>query len=198
MDRIKKSFLEANRQNKYRVSDNTSIWFTDGSCTGNGTFNSVGGYASVCVGGPYIGTIIMAKIDNKIAKATNIRAEGLAIIKTLDHISNNTDTNTIIYSDSKFWINMIYDYMPNWSDSKFDTKANPDLTREINSKWKSLKSAGKSVTITHVYAHNKSSGKDSLDPFKHFCYTYNDIVDNLAEYARSLDGYEIITQNIID
>lgn len=201
MDNIKHNFIESSKNNKYKIPSETHVWFTDGSCAGNGKENPVGGYASICVNGKNTGMFIIGKMDNDIAKATNIRAEGLAIAKTLEFMLSNISEkgldDILIYSDSKFWINMIYKYMPNWPENKFHTQSNTDLTLDISKLWKEIKSSVKSIDIVHVYAHNKDSGKTSSDAFKKFCYTFNNIADELAVYARSLDSYKAIKKNLI-
>ena len=92
------------------------IWFTDGSCIKNGKTNSSAGYASSCVNGFKKGLIIYGKLDDKLIKATNIRAEGMAIQSVFENVIKNnksSDWNSaVIYTDSEFWVKMIYNYMP--------------------------------------------------------------------------------------
>jgi ribonuclease HI len=194
MNIITKSFKNVNINNSYKIPSNTIVWFTDGSCSKNGKANSIGGYASVCVSGYKHGTYIIGKVDDRKTKATNIRAEGLAILNTLNYIHSNIKDpqwdQSIIYSDSEFWIKMIYNYMPNWTIYKFSEMSNPDLTKAIYDKWIKINNSNKKIQIIHTYAHNKKNGKESTDAFTKFCYDNNDIADQLAVYARDISEYE--------
>lgn len=173
----------------------TILWFTDGSCTKNGKKNSSGGFAALCVLGYKGSLLIYGKVDDSKIKATNIRAEGIAILHILDLLQDeikSTNWNTaIIYSDSEFWIKMIYNYMPKWKMDAFDKKANPDLTKKIWHMWNAILSSGKSIEIIHVFAHNKDNGATSTVPFKRFCHDNNELVDELANEGRELPDYRI-------
>jgi uracil-DNA glycosylase len=152
--------------------------FTDGSCRGNGKKTATGSYAAIFVEGPWKGE----QICGRLTQTTNIRAEGAAIIKVLEKLYTNLGEWDAceIYSDSEFWIKMLTQYMPKWSEPNFDLKANPDLTKHMWKLWNDLKAAGKSVRVIWVPAHNKRGTKNSTDPYEKFCYVNNDLVDKLA------------------
>ncbi len=199
--KIIKSIKSLNINNDFykKIDAKTLAWFTDGSCQNNGHKNSNGGYAAICVSKNKQGTVIYGKVDDTIVKATNIRAEGTAILNvfkySIKHIKESEWNKICIYTDSKFWVSMIYDYMPNWDDGNFDKKANPDLTKEI---WKSFNTIkkNKDIEIIHVYAHNKDNSANSANPYKQFCNYNNDLADKLANISSTLDNYKINIKKI--
>lgn len=83
--------------------------------------------------------------------------------------------------------------MPKWTSDTFKLKSNPDLTVKISELWKKINAFDKVVDLTHVYAHNKDKSGDSKDPYKKYCFTYNGLADELANIARDLPDYKIIT-----
>lgn len=198
MNIIAQKFKKINFENSYKISKNTLVWFTDGACIKNGKLNATAGYASICTNGVKNGDFIIGKVDDINIKPTNIRAEGLAISNTLKYlysdINNNSWNDIIIYTDSEFWINMIYKFMPSWSQLKFETKSNPDLTKQIYKTFIDIQKQ-KSIRLIHVYSHNKDFSKNSIDPFKKYCHDNNDIADQLANYAKTLLHYNTIINN---
>lgn len=164
------------------------IIFTDGSCNPNKLCAEArAGYAANFALGPYEGVVLYGNLSTKQHFASNQRAEGMAIIKTLEYLESHTDwTECIIISDSKFWISMIEDYMPNWvkNDIEFNTKKNPDLTEKMWGLYTML-SIEKTIEFYHINSHGKSGwGKAPSDSYKFWCYTANGYVDQLASYAR--------------
>jgi ribonuclease HI len=170
-----------------------NIWFTDGSCKGNGKTTATGGYASICVSGYKKDTILYGKLDNNINKATNIRAECTAIMNIMELLLKDfryvvTECKIIIKTDSKFWISMLYNYMPTWSSTKFQEKSNSDLTIKLWDYWKQILLLHINIDLKHVYAHNKdcSASGTPLDQFNH---DFNNLADMLAESSRTLLDY---------
>ncbi len=162
-------------------------WFTDGSTLKNGKDGAKGGYAAICVGGHMINNIIVSNIFDDTP--TNIKAEALAIIAVFEVLEKSLDSDDwhicIIYTDSMFWINMIYKYMPKWSNEKFDTQANPQLTKKIWALWQKFKYCIKIIKLVHVPAHNKKNTKNSKNLYDKFCYDNNNCADILANWAAS-------------
>ena len=178
---------------KYR--SDTSVWFSDGSCTSNGKANAEGGYAAICVLGEWEDTSILGKLDNRTVRASNIRAEGMAILSILEYLSKEMHKpwkTCIIITDSMFWKDMVYKYMPKWNDYQFKTKANSDMTKKIWTLWNNIMGNEKDLEIVHTYGHNKSGNAMSKNLYDKFCFDNNDAVDKLANYARTLDVYHMI------
>jgi uracil-DNA glycosylase len=174
------------------------IIFTDGSCYPNNKSNaSRAGYAMVFVSGPMSGTVVCGNLSNAVENTSNIRAEGMAIIRSLDFIAaSDCDWNyATIITDCQFWINMIENYMPKWTADIFAEKSNPDMTVRMWSAYKNL--ASNKIKFRHVRSHNKSGWREyPKKSFERFCYDQNDRVDHLCSDARTAIpmGTETITK----
>lgn len=179
----------------------TLSFFTDGSCIGNGSVDAIGSYAAVCVSGYKKNTIIYGKLVNKLLTPTNIRAEGIAILKVLELLLQELQSKKwkccIIYTDSEFWLKMLYNYMPTWPAAHFKLKANADITILMWDIWSQLLISKKNIQIIHVYAHNKDNRANSTDPYKKFTYDVNELVDELASTARNLTHTTNVQENIL-
>jgi uracil-DNA glycosylase len=194
--------------------------FTDGSCNPNNKSpKSIGGYSAIFASGLFNGRKIYGNLDVSKYNASNIRAEGFAIIRSMEmvlgkiktktknneHCHNNTDDNIDdwdvcnIITDCKFWIDMIYKYMPKWTNNKFTQQSNPDLTKRIWVLWREMNTLdNKEINILHIKSHNKSGWRDKpKDSYEKWCYNFNEQADFLCKKAR-LDlkqTQEIIVDN---
>ena len=173
------------------INPKTHYVFTDGSCSGNGKRTSKGAYAAIFVLGPWKGQKMYGKLPAAKYYDSNIRAEGAAILAVFEKlkgsiISNNDANWTMckIYTDSQFWIKMILEYMPRWSEQSFKRKKNPDMTKKILNLWNWIMGKGKYLDLIFVRSHNKNGWKTSQDPYKRFCHDNNNCVDQLATYAK--------------
>ena len=164
-----------------------TVVFTDGSCYPNKKIPSAkGGFAANFVQGPFKDITIYGSLDNTRDFATNIRAEGMAIIETLKYLQDHINewTECVIISDCEFWINMINKYMPKWKPEKFASMANSDMTTQMWELWSNIMLT-KELTLYHVRSHNKNGWKDhKKNTFEYFCYHHNNYVDELCSYAR--------------
>lgn len=188
-------------EQEFGTGSGNHVIFTDGSCYPNKTCaEAKGGYAASFVLGPKKDTIIYGSISNRPEFATNQRAEGTAILKVLEFLTEHHDewNRCVIVSDSEFWIKMFEQYMPNWAiNDKFDEKKNPDLTKKM---WELYFTLTDEYSKIIQFRHMKSHGKDGWQneeegTYKHFCFINNNYVDELASYARTelLPGNMIIT-----
>jgi ribonuclease HI len=155
--------------------------YTDGSCIGNGTKRSRGGY------GVYIGGTdyndpknISAKLESSYdTPATNNRAELKAIIEAFYIIEKYfVDRNIIIYSDSKYSIKCCTGYgkkmsTRNWINDKGEFIPNHELVIEV---FQLAQKYSHIVTIKHIRAHTEKADIHSLG---------NDFADKLAKQGVS-------------
>ena len=167
------------------------VAFTDGSCYPNkASPQSTGGYAAAFVLGTFKDVVLYGNIDRSVEYATNQRAEGTAILRVLEYLSERPDEweQCVIVSDSEFWIKMFEAYMPMWArTNKFDEKKNPDLTKKLWEKYCELtEDLMKSVQFKHMKSHGKD-GWESYEEgtYERFCFDQNKYVDELASYART-------------
>jgi ribonuclease HI len=163
------------------------IAFTDGSCYPNNKSNlSRGGYAAVFVSGEFDDKCIYGNLDISIEHASNIRAEGMAIIRVLEIVRDceeKWDKLTIV-TDCEFWINMLTKYIPKWKKGAFNEKANPDMTKKIWIAYNEVKEKG-IVKLMHMRSHNKDGWNKFPDgTFEKYCFEQNDYVDKMCGYAR--------------
>lgn len=164
------------------------IAFTDGSCYPNKKIPTArGGYASSIVQGPFKDTVIYGNLEVSEHYASNIRAEGQALISTLEFLEKDLDKwgECVLVTDCEFWINMVTKYMPKWTAEKFKTKSNSDMTIKLWDIWKKLMAHNKELSLYHVRSHNKNGWKNSKEgTFEKYCYDQNDYVDQMCGYAR--------------
>jgi uracil-DNA glycosylase len=168
------------------IKSNHHIVFTDGGChPNNKSKNSRAGYALCFISGPLIDMNIYGNLDVSKVNASNIRAEGMSILRSLELIYKENDHYDItIITDCKFWIDMIEKYMPTWQKNTFNEKSNPDLTVKLWSIYsKTLKKHN--IKFIHIRSHNKDGWKNYTEgTFERYCYEQNDYVDKLCNYAR--------------
>ena len=89
-------------------------YYTDGSASGNGTENSVGGFGIVEV--DENNNILWEYQENNLKYETNNSMELTAILYALNHIEIEEASfmKPIIYSDSAYCVNLINDWMYSW------------------------------------------------------------------------------------
>lgn len=178
-------------EQEFGMTSRKQVIFTDGSCYPNKTCPEArGGYAASFALGTMKDTIIYGNLVNRPEFATNQRAEGMAIIKTLEYLLEHVDEwdECIIVSDSDFWIKMCEVYMPNWAiHDKFDEKKNPDMTKQMWEVYSTLQAEhSKNIQFRHVKSHGKDGWQNEPEgSYKYFCFINNKYVDELAGYART-------------
>lgn len=109
------------------------IYYTDGSCIGNGRANAKGGYGVVGINEDGLLSFVRAKRSNN---TTNNREELKAILYVMltagAQSSDDWSQPPIVYSDSAYCINTFNDWMfrwaaNNWIKSDGKTPENLDL-----------------------------------------------------------------------
>ena len=113
--------------------------FTDGSCSGNGKENPLGGYGVVAVDEQDNILYENSKPIEMDGTATNNRAELWAIVDALQWIEQQGSSLCFtIYSDSAYCVNMINNWMAGWKRNNWivpSTKKEPanfDLVKIID------------------------------------------------------------------
>ncbi|MBR6253191.1 MAG: ribonuclease HI [Clostridia bacterium] len=87
-------------------------YYTDGACSGNGTFNSSGGWGVVEI--DENNNIIWQSQGTK-SPTTNNEMELTAILNALNHIKEeNNFIQPILYTDSAYCCNLINTWMYSW------------------------------------------------------------------------------------
>lgn len=150
------------------------VLFTDGSCLNNGKPSARAGY------GIYFPNKEFENISKKfiIPPITNQRAELYAIFEGLETIFNkesekNQPTKVTIYTDSKYSINCLTNWIENWKKNGWVSKTkNPIKNLDIIKPIYDILVEHKNVSFQHVKAHQ--SGSDELT-------VGNNIADQLAK-----------------
>lgn len=103
------------------------IYYTDGSATGNGTENSIGGFGIVEV--DENDNILWEYQENGLKYETNNSMELTAILYALKHIEVEEASfmKPIIYSDSAYCVNLINDWMYSWERNGWKRPKNQEV-----------------------------------------------------------------------
>ena len=103
------------------------IYYRDGSATGNGTENSIGGFGIVEV--DENNNILWEYQENNLKYETNNSMELTAILYALNHIEieEASFTKPIIYSDSAYCVNLINDWMYSWERNGWKRPKNQEV-----------------------------------------------------------------------
>jgi len=168
------------------------VCFTDGSAKPNKKVPAArGGFGIVFCMGPATGRVALGSIKVEPFYATNQRGEGVAILRCMQFMAHAKMLprwkKLHIVTDSCHWIKMIDVWMPAWEKKgmDFDEKTNSDLTKALWRLVKALRRRGKTITLEHVYAHDKKKwSKKPKDSFEYFMYQMNDLADHLATEGR--------------
>ncbi|KAI0067219.1 ribonuclease H-like protein [Artomyces pyxidatus] len=138
------------------------VVYTDGSCRGNG---QVGAYAGV---GVWWGRDDPRNISERCPGAqTNNRAELIAIINALEK-TPISDRTLVIKTDSKYCIQCVEDWLPNWRKRAFrSAKGTPvkniDLVQYFDTLLVHRERQGQKVKLVHVYGHQGEEGNEGAD-----------------------------------
>ena len=138
--------------------------FTDGSCSGNPGPGGIGGVV-------LINDIVESTYSVPISQTTNNQTEILAAIYGINEVRSFVTENTVIeiYSDSKYVINGITEWIKNWKLKNWKTKGGtPVLNVEL---WTELDRLNTSMNINWYYV----KGHDG--------HQYNEMADKLAREA---------------
>ena len=102
-------------------------YYTDGSASGNGTENSVGGFGIVEV--DENNNILWEYQENNLRYETNNSMELTAILYALNHIEveETSFIKPIIYSDSAYCVNLINDWMYSWERNGWKRPKNQEV-----------------------------------------------------------------------
>ncbi len=173
--------------------------FTDGACAVHQTPRKAG--YSILIYGVIKKLIYSKSPELQDLAVTNQQAEGFAILEALQYIKLYNIPSALIVTDSKFWINLITDWMHKWHKTSNDFShtistgnkiANRELVLMIYNTWVSLPSINP-VKFLHIHSHNKL-------PADKFSYAYflgigNSIVDKYAKFGEDLEDKKIIEFN---
>lgn len=165
------------------------VAYTDGSSSDNGNPLARAGYGAYFTSGSLTGLKLSGRIgpvqipgEEEFIFPSNIRGEGFAIIRALEHVLALPGIPMIeIVTDSEFWINMVKTFMPRWvrDGIPWSAKKNPDMTRLLWTLACDFDARGGSLKMRHIYSHGKDKNISPIDR------RWNDVVDRIAGEARN-------------
>lgn len=136
--------------------------YTDGSCRGNGTDNSSGGFGVVGMSGA---TVVYAYQEQEEV-TTNNRMEMKAILHAMEHFGKveTFAQPIIVYSDSRYSVNTFKDWgfkwrVNNWIKSDNKIPENLDLVK----KYMDFIDKGYEIELRYVKGHNGTLGNELAD-----------------------------------
>jgi ribonuclease HI len=138
------------------------------------------------------GRIGPVQVDDEFIFPSNIRAEGFAIMKSIEHVLAQPGPPQIeVVTDSKFWIDMITVYMPRWvhDGTPWSAKKNPDMTARCWNLMCDIQNRSGVLKLRHVYSHGKDKNISADDK------KWNDCVDRWAgEACKSEIFFDSVTK----
>lgn len=146
--------------------------YTDGACSGN---PGQGGYA-VFYHNKELNEGLVFMEGSK--HTTNNIMELKAVIAALKFIKERLDKPDLkesiiahIYSDSKYVLSSLFEYMPNWILNGWRTSTNKpvkniELMKELQNLWEYIKNHPSSyVELNYVKGHNGNWGNEIVDSY---------------------------------
>lgn len=127
-----------------------TIYYTDGSTAP--TNPGPGGFSVIKDMQPYF-------LGSEPGMTTNIRMEGQAILFALQDAHKSGEAAEV-RTDSKFWIDVLTQWIENWRKRGFKNVKNVDLVLELDFWWKQTSPF---VKLVHVRGHKGEPGNEMAD-----------------------------------
>ncbi len=149
--------------------------YCDGSCRGNGSENSSGGYGVVA----FENNQIIWMKEERGTQTTNNREEMKALIAALEYAIEKNQPS-VIYSDSAYCINLYLTWMYSWADNgwtrgaKKEEVLNLDLVKEL---YRLAPLAAWIVRLEKVKGHAGIKGNEIADSLAQFGEISNELID---------------------
>jgi ribonuclease HI len=123
--------------------------------------------------------------ETKPEKATNNRAELLAILYTIHYIRTLEKGVYVILTDSKYSIGCITEWYPNWIIKGITDKCNMDLIKLAYDDLHATNMQGYSISFMHQNSHLSKVAISKLNPFEQRLANLNNMVDLIAKGGHS-------------
>ncbi len=148
----------------------TLSFYTDGSSRGN---PGPGGWGCIAV----IGHERVIELGGKDSHTTNNKMELQAVIEAMK-VSVKKDVGRFkkihVYSDSKYVLQGITEWIKNWKKNNWRTAAkkevlNQELWQELDALVETVSQAGKHITWTYVKGHSSNKYNERADVLATYC-----------------------------
>ena len=127
---------------------------------------------------------LVVKGKKEIARPTNIRGEGMAIVRALELAKRLPCPKVRIITDSQFWIDMLRRHIPDWIErgSVWSSHKNPDITQTL---WTLYSALGDKVELVFVNAwHGRERPEEGTS--ERYMYDGNRMAEETAEHVLGL------------
>ncbi len=134
---------------------------------------------------------LINKLQGKSLKNNNFSIVGTAITGIKYSQQKETTTSFMIVTDSKFWIDLLTDWLPKWiTYKKLMERKNIDLIVKLNDARSKLLSLGIELKFVHVYGHQDDKKEELSVEEKG-----NVLADKLATHASAMTRHGIFVIN---
>nr|XP_056712528.1 ribonuclease H1 isoform X2 [Euleptes europaea] len=135
-----------------------TVVYTDGCCSSNGRHKARAGT------GVYWGPSHPLNSSERLpGRQTNQRAEIHAACKAIEQAKSQNIKKLVIYTDSKFTINGITNWVPNWQNNGWKTSTGKDVINKEDFERLAKVSEGMDIQWMHVPGHAGFMGNEAAD-----------------------------------
>uniref|UniRef100_U3FBI5 Ribonuclease H1 n=1 Tax=Micrurus fulvius TaxID=8637 RepID=U3FBI5_MICFL len=145
-------------KNEFVYMGDYIVVYTDGCCSCNGRQEARAGT------GVYWGPGHPLNNSERLhGRQTNQRAEINAACKAIEQAKRQNITKLAIYTDSKFTINGVTNWIPNWKNNGWKTSAGKEVTNREDFERLDKLSEGMDIQWMHVPGHAGFPGNEAAD-----------------------------------
>uniref|UniRef100_A0A8D2INA9 Ribonuclease H1 n=1 Tax=Varanus komodoensis TaxID=61221 RepID=A0A8D2INA9_VARKO len=160
-DRKRTKYTEipsSENKDKFSYVGDYAVVYTDGCCSSNG-------HRKACAGlGVYWGPSHPLNSSERLTgRQTNQRAEIHAACKAIEQAKSQNIKKLVIYTDSKFTINGITNWVPNWKTNGWRTSTGKDVVNKEDFERLAKLSEGMDIQWMHVPGHAGFTGNEAAD-----------------------------------
>nr|XP_060644018.1 ribonuclease H1 isoform X1 [Anolis sagrei ordinatus] len=158
--RKRTKYTDAPYENKDKFSymGEYAVVYTDGCCSSNGRSKARAGT------GVYWGPGHPLNSSERLpGRQTNQRAEIHAACKAVEQAKSQNIKKLAIYTDSKFTINGMTSWVPNWKSNGWKTKTGKEVINKEDFEKLSKLSEGMDIQWMHVPGHAGFTGNEAAD-----------------------------------
>lgn len=130
--------------------------FVDGSCTGNGTENAMGGWGAVV----YEDGVLKSATQKREQNTTNNICELKAILWAQGYYGH---LHPIVYSDSAYAIGALTEWRHNWKANGWTKKGGPIRNLELIQAYDKMEQMGLTLNLKKVKGHANCEGNILAD-----------------------------------
>ncbi|KAH0622053.1 hypothetical protein JD844_023973 [Phrynosoma platyrhinos] len=156
--RVKYTDLPYENKEKFSYMGDYAVVYTDGCCSSNGRHKARAGT------GVYWGPGHPLNSSERLpGRQTNQRAEIHAACKAVEQAKSQNIKKLVIYTDSKFTINGMTSWVPNWRANGWKTSTGKEVINKEDFERLAKLSEGMDIQWMHVPGHAGFTGNEAAD-----------------------------------